>query len=167
MENGEADQSIHIDSSILIGAIDRRNTDVYKECKKTLERILRTKKMNPKVIVRISSIAFGEVLKFILERDIKERERLLTSFYEDIEKLEAEYVETNPRVWEIALEIYKRDDRIEPADALIVAQALSDECSAHLITRDSIVISSKKIKEIDEEMRSREERKRGLKIWSF
>ncbi|MCD6562980.1 MAG: PIN domain-containing protein [Thermoproteales archaeon] len=149
-------QHIYLDSCVIIGYI-KEEDEKHKVSQNIIFRIKRMIK-NKTISVYVPSLALAEVLEEITDEKIfyrfnKLRKKVLPFRYQNID-----FETIN-----IALDIRRKDDRIEPQDSLIVASAIKDPYSIRFLTFDSKILNSVRLREY---VRSRSNRKKKLSFSS-
>ncbi|MEA1994024.1 MAG: hypothetical protein U9N35_06505 [Euryarchaeota archaeon] len=160
-------QNIYIDTfyieAYLIGN-KIGQSDTQKEAKDLFQKISKTI-TNPNIKVVIPFIVLGELINNI-NREISgdvNKNKIFFKFWKLINRLiKADFSPPRGNFIPIAKRVMEKDDKIEPADLHIVAQALEDPNSSFLLTTDSKIIESYGIKSLEKEMRDSNERKQKL-----
>jgi len=137
----EPKQSIYFDTNVIIGYF--KKGDEREHSKGVIEKAA-TMIKNPDIMVKIPIISLGECAIWLLDHDINGG--LITDLRTLVKaKLKANTPPPDKRSYKIAFELMEDDGRMEPTDALIVAQALADRTSEWLITTDSILLDNKTV----------------------
>lgn len=156
------EKHIYLDSSIIIGCIDEED-EKNKVAKGILNKLKSKVKVQKGIKTVISPIVWGEVLKYILEiEDINRKHNIFSNLYYLVKELNIKEVGLKEDTVNFASIILKKDKRIEPSDAIIIAHAFQDNFSTHLVTFDRKILTSKALRDIQEEIG----RKKRLKITS-
>ena len=159
MNNRTYEQSIYFDADILINYFADQN--IRKHAKKAKEISRHAKKVihqarkmckNPEIIIKVPLIVLGELTMETIEQD----GITLSSLFGRV--IDAEFTSGSRDSYKIASELMGKDDRLTPADALLVAQALTNKTSEWLITTDGNLINNLAISKIKDKLGS------GLKI---
>jgi len=144
----DGDQNIYIDTfyvqSVLWGRDDEKQLadETMQKIKKTIS--------NPNIHVKIPMIVIGEVINNLMRKfEITEilNDSTPDKLCELINDLKADLVPPRKESIESAHVLLTKDNRLRPADAMIVSQAVRDPDSTYLITNDTIVLESDAIRE--------------------
>ena len=119
---------------------------------------------NPSFSIRVPQIVMGEAIAVISTKSnaYNLQQRLATHM--------TEYIPPNAikpfkfEMLDIVYNLKKKDNRLDPTDALITAQALEDKNSKFLFTHDNTILKSSGIRELEEELRNGGTRNTRLKI---
>lgn len=137
----EPKQSIYFDTNVIVGYFKKGGE---REHTKNVIYKAATMIKNPDIMVKIPIISLGECAIWLLDHDINGG--LITDLQTLVKaKLKANTPPPDKRSYKIAFELMGDDGRMEPTDALIVAQALADRTSEWLITTDSILLDNKTV----------------------
>jgi len=133
---------VYLDAVILIGYFER--IDVGRHAR---EIISQTRKMirNPEIVVKIPLIILGELAQKIFGKPEQNENFEKMDFLKLFCKLNPIFEGPSYESYNLAARLISEDDRLEPADALLVAQAVVDKTSEWLITTDSVLINNKVI----------------------
>ncbi len=155
-------QTEYLDTNIIVGYLKKKN-DERVHSNKIINEL---KRKRPNVTVVIPQVVLGEAITKIIEKE-EEGELVEDPLYKlgkIIKDVNAETPSPTPESLQVASRLLKKDTRLKPTDALIVAQALCDRNSTLLVTTDRDLIGNKEITKYEEIMRREEKRRTKLRI---
>ena len=163
-------QRVYLDTSCLF-SIDG---DVEQTVQKLLYRLERSN-----IDIIIPQTVLGEIMAVTL-RDTQhmQRDQKIQKIVEILIKTLDKYnidakhclpppqerTDKNRSAIDIAFNLMKNDEYLDPTDTLILAQALADPESTHLYTTDSVLIESTEVEKINQELKMNGMRKTILNI---
>lgn len=136
-------QSYYFDANFIIAYFDKNDEEKHKVSKETIRRTKNIVRKNPEINVKIPSIAIAEVASWLLKRSIlPEQSHDLARLARE---LEADFPSPKKEHYKEAISLLERDRYLEPHDSLIVAHALLDSNTTHLLTFDTKLIDNREI----------------------
>ena len=118
-----------------------------------------------RVSIKIPFVVVGELINNLVLSDIREKEKgeILHEFFRLQKRLGIDMVPLSEKACLIVNEILKIDSRLDPANAQLVSQALSDDRSTYLITTDTVLLHSASLKDYVGSMNKKRESKLRIK----
>lgn len=144
------EQHIYIDSVILYGYLDKED-EIHTECTSILHKIKNSMRHNSQIRLYVPLLVLAEVISRAIEEEPAKRRQLLeklANFHEEF-KIEKIWIDRN--CIKLTNNILNIDNRIEPSDALILGIALNDPHATKLITFDTKMLKSTKLKDFIKE----------------
>jgi len=146
-------QSIYIDTSILIGYFEHKKSDIRKISRDAVNRVINMEKENREIMVKIPSIVLAEFMLWCV------RNNCLYEFsagFEDLmKKLNAEFPSPNKDHYDEVSLLMKKDNFLEPHDALVITHALLDRSTTWVLTTERALHNNKVIQEEKERLNNK------------
>ncbi len=153
-------QAIYIDSCLIDACIsDKKDQKQY--AKMVFRKLKKTIVTNPNISVIIEFVSVGEIVNTLIKRNWTDKTE---DIFQLLKNLRVDIRPPDKEILRLALRILKEDELIESTDAVIVAHALYDKNSTHLLTTDRVMIESLVIDSINKSLKKERRRKRKLKI---
>ena len=177
---GDGGQSFFLDSFYVISYIYPQNS-LERLAQTSVVNALKPTSINPDIMVKIPFVAIAEVIKKVYGLKPRSKKKVLkkgrvkkrrgfdkTKALQNLESLlKIESVDIIPAGYcclSVAKELLEKDNYLDATDSLIIAQALCDPDSVYLLMRETTIIESRVIRDMNQEMFERGERNRLLRI---
>ena len=133
-------QTYYFDADVIISYFDEDDREKHIVSKQTIRKTKSIIRKNPEIKVKIPSIAMAEIFLWLLRNS--ELVRLSHDFLRLMEELKADFPSPRKEHYEEAMSLLEKDDYLKPHDSLIVAHALLDNNTTHLLTFDTDLIDN-------------------------
>ncbi len=117
-------QSIYLDSSIIIGYFDEKDRDIMNLSRNVIHKAIKMSEQNPEIDIKIPSVVLGEFLLWCIRNECLDN--VSSKFLEILKNLEADFPSPKKDNYTKAKSIMDVDERYESHDTLIITHALLD-----------------------------------------
>jgi hypothetical protein len=157
----ERKQHIYIDTSYIQSYLMPIG-DEERYRKEQVRRAVEKTKKNKEIFIKFPLIVAGELINNLSKErmDLEDKQEVIGKFFKVLNN-KIDLIPARTNSLKLAADIKNKDHLLGDTDLLIVAQAICDINSTHLLIKDKDIIESR---EIDEAERNIEERQRKLKI---
>ena len=146
-------QTYYLDADIIIAYFDENDKEKNTVSKKTVRKVKSTIRRNPEIEIKIPSIALAEIFSWFLKDS--RLPKVSHDFLKLVSELRVDFPSPRKEHYKEAVSLLERDDYLKPHDSLIVAHALLDSSTTHLLTFDRDLITSKVIDERKNELENK------------
>lgn len=164
--SGPNDQHIYIDTFYLQSFLNGNN-DLERHAKKEFRKAKQLTEKSGEIFLKIPFIAVAEMINNlnIKVNEKRQKERIVSNLIDLLDQNEKiDLVPAKCESFKKAVEIKNQDNRLDDTDILIIAQALCDPYSSHLLINDSNILESRVIDEVNTNMHRDGNRNRKLRI---
>ena len=136
-------QAYYFDADVIIAYFDEDDKEKNRVSKNTVGRAKNNVRMNPSIKVKIPSIAMAEIFLWLLEKS--KLGDLSYKVLKVMTELKADFPSPKKEHYLEAVYLLEKDSYLQPHDSLIVAHALLDGTTTHLLTFDRNLTTNREI----------------------